>query len=247
MSIDIESLRGMKLFEGLETPPPALTNAAEERYSRGQMILRAHDPARFIYLVLEGGVKEVQVTPEGKEVILSLHGPGDLFGELASFHNGEAPASAVAMAASRLLQVPREEWQRMVESNPQLQRSLQVLRENHGAQIRVSEAQALVRAARLYLYDSVAQLWKTLLKTGNAPIEARADVRMAASHAVFGAAKAVDLAYAAAGATALYTNFPLERAFRDVHAITQHIGVHPRVMETTGRVLFGLEPDTPLL
>jgi len=33
----------------------------------------------------------------------------------------------------------------------------------------------------------------------------------------------------------------------DVHTITQHIGVHPRVMETTGRVLFGLEPDTPLL
>jgi hypothetical protein len=33
----------------------------------------------------------------------------------------------------------------------------------------------------------------------------------------------------------------------DVHAITLHIGVHPRVMETTGRVLLGLEPDTPFL
>ncbi len=29
-------------------------------------------------------------------------------------------------------------------------------------------------------------------------------------------------------------------------AITQHIGVHPRILESTGRVLFGLEPDTPL-
>ena len=38
----------------------------------------------------------------------------------------------------------------------------------------------------------------------------------------------------------------IERAFRDVHAITQHIGVHPRILESTGRVLFGLEPNTPL-
>jgi hypothetical protein len=32
-----------------------------------------------------------------------------------------------------------------------------------------------------------------------------------------------------------------------VHAITQHIGVHPRTLETAGRILFGLEPDVPLL
>jgi hypothetical protein len=59
--------------------------------------------------------------------------------------------------------------------------------------------------------------------------------------------QAVDVMYVAAGASAIYTSCPLERAFRDVHIITQHIGVHPRVMQTTGRVLFGLEPDTPLL
>jgi alkylation response protein AidB-like acyl-CoA dehydrogenase len=129
----------------------------------------------------------------------------------------------------------------------QLQRSQQILRENHGAQLRVAEAEALVRSARLYLYDSVDRLWRTLLETGSAPIEMRADARMAAWHAVFSSAKAVDLMYAAAGASALYTSSPIERAFRDVHAITQHIGVHPRVMETAGRVLFGLEPDTPLL
>jgi len=134
-----------------------------------------------------------------------------------------------------------------IAADKQLQRSTQILRENHAAQVRVSEAEALVRSARLYLFDSVEQLWRIVVTTGRAPIEARAQARMAASHAVFSAAKAVDLMYAAAGATALYTSSPLERAFRDVHAITQHIGVHQRVMETTGRVLFGLEPDTPLL
>jgi alkylation response protein AidB-like acyl-CoA dehydrogenase len=127
------------------------------------------------------------------------------------------------------------------------ERTTQTLRENHGAQIRVSQAESLVRSARLFLYDSLEQLWTVLNAEGGATMTARAHVRLAASHAVVSAVQAIDLLYGAAGASALYTSCPLERAFRDVHAITQHIGVHPRVLETTGRVLFGLEPDTPLL
>jgi indole-3-acetate monooxygenase len=128
-----------------------------------------------------------------------------------------------------------------------LQRSTQMLRENHGAQVRVSQAESLVRSARLYLFDSLERLWTKLIATGEVAMEARADVRLAASHAVSSAVQAVDLLYIGAGASSLYVSCPLERAFRDVHAITLHIGVHPRVMETTGRVLLGLEPDTPLL
>ena len=104
-----------------------------------------------------------------------------------------------------------------------------------------------MRSARLFLLDSLDRLWSRLIATGEVAIEARADVRLAASHAVASAVQAVDLLYIGAGASSLYASCPLERAFRDVHIITLHIGVHPRVMETTGRVLFGLEPDTPLL
>ena len=70
--------------------------------------------------------------------------------------------------------------------------------------------------------------------------------QLATCHAVTSACQAVDLVYLTGGATSLYASCPIERAFRDVHAITQHIGVHPRILETTGRVLFGLEPDIPL-
>lgn len=53
--------------------------------------------------------------------------------------------------------------------------------------------------------------------------------------------------YLTGGATSLYTSCLLERAFRDVHAITQHRAVHPDLLERTGRVLFGLEANTPML
>jgi indole-3-acetate monooxygenase len=127
------------------------------------------------------------------------------------------------------------------------ERTTQMLKNNHGAQVRMSQAEALVRSARLFLFDSLEQLWSTLLATGEVTMEARALVRLAASHAVSNAVQAVDLLYIGAGANSMYVGCPLERAFRDVHAMTLHIGVHPRVLETTGRVLFGLEPDTPLL
>ena len=126
-------------------------------------------------------------------------------------------------------------------------RTTQMLRDTADAQVRVSQAEALVRSARLFLFDSLDRLWQALITTGEVTMEARAHARLAASHAVASAVQAVDLMYIAGGASSLYTSCPLERAFRDVHAMTQHIGVHPRVMQTTGRVLFGLEPDTPLL
>jgi indole-3-acetate monooxygenase len=126
-------------------------------------------------------------------------------------------------------------------------RTTQMLRDMPDAQARVSQAEALVRAARLFLFDSLDQLWTELLETGEASMAARALARLATLHAVNSAVQAVDLMYVAGGASSLYVRCPLERAFRDVHAITQHIGVHPRIMQSTGRVLFGLEPDTPML
>jgi indole-3-acetate monooxygenase len=121
------------------------------------------------------------------------------------------------------------------------------LREDRGAQTRLSQAEALVRSARLFLFDTVSRLWDDVLAGRSATIEGRAQVRLANWHAVSSAAQAVDLVYLTGGATALYASCPLERAFRDVHALTQHIAVHPRTLETTGRVLFGLEPDIPAL
>lgn len=127
------------------------------------------------------------------------------------------------------------------------ERTSQSLTEDRGAQTRLSQAEALVCSARLFLFDTVERVWHDVLAGRDATVEARAQARLASWHAVTSACQAVDLVYLTGGATSLYATCPIERAFRDVHAITQHIGVHPRILETAGRVLFGLEPDVPLL
>src|SRR5204862_7384795 len=97
------------------------------------------------------------------------------------------------------------------------QRTTQMLRDTHGAQMRVSQAESLVRSARLFLFDSLESLWVRLLATGEVSMEARAHTRLAASHAVSSAVQAVDVLYVGAGATSPYASSPLERAFRVVH------------------------------
>ena len=58
---------------------------------------------------------------------------------------------------------------------------------------------------------------------------------------------AVDIAFTAAGATANYRRSPLQRALRDIHAVTQHIGTAPQQYESSGRMLLGLSPLGPLI
>jgi len=52
--------------------------------------------------------------------------------------------------------------------------------------------------------------------------------------------------HALAGASALYTSSPLERAHRDLHAMAAHIIAQPNFVEDTGRVQLGLKPLNPL-
>jgi alkylation response protein AidB-like acyl-CoA dehydrogenase len=68
-----------------------------------------------------------------------------------------------------------------------------------------------------------------------------------AANATRSAAAAVDLVYTAAGATANYRHSPFQRALRDIHAATQHMGTSPQQFESAGRMLVGLLPLQSLI
>ena len=113
--------------------------------------------------------------------------------------------------------------------------------------MQVAEAEALLGAARAFLFDTVSQAWQAAVAQGTIATTQRARLRLAASHATVSAAKVVDLMYTAGGGTSIYATSPLQRCFRDVHVVTQHMMVAQPTYELIGRVLLGIETDTSML
>jgi alkylation response protein AidB-like acyl-CoA dehydrogenase len=115
------------------------------------------------------------------------------------------------------------------------------------AQLAAAEAEATLRSGRAFLVEVVQRAWDAALAGEPPTVQQRLDVRLAASHATKSAVAAVDAAFTAGGASALYTKSPLQRCFRDVHTVTQHFWVAPPTDEMFGRLLLGAEPDSPML
>ncbi|MGH2583999.1 MAG: acyl-CoA dehydrogenase family protein, partial [Dehalococcoidia bacterium] len=120
-----------------------------------------------------------------------------------------------------------------------------LLRERTMVQVDVARAEALLGAARSFLFEMVAKAWEIVAAGGELPQRQRAMLRLAGTHAVSSAAQAVDLMYEAGGASSIYTSSPLERCFRDLHTLSQHAMIAPTIYEPAGRVLLGMEPGTP--
>jgi alkylation response protein AidB-like acyl-CoA dehydrogenase len=121
------------------------------------------------------------------------------------------------------------------------------LRERPLAQMQVAQAEGLLRAARAYLYEANDEIWRKGEHKEDFDFAACADARLASVTAAKFAAQAVDLVYDAAGLTSIQTSSAIEHCWRDAHTITQHVVLSSGRYEIIGRVLFGLNPDTPII
>jgi alkylation response protein AidB-like acyl-CoA dehydrogenase len=117
------------------------------------------------------------------------------------------------------------------------------LRDNAVVQSGLAQAQVGLRASRSFVLQSMAEIWKDLEDGATITVEQRVTVRMAATHAIHRAREAVDFAYNAAGATAIFENHPLERRFRDIHTVTQQLQGRTSHFETVGAWMMGAEAD----
>lgn len=93
-------------------------------YARGRRLFAEGDASEAFITIASGRVKIVKSTPAGKDVILEVFGPGDPLGAVAAYEGRPYPASAVALAPTTCVLIPRREFFALLQEHPTLVRGL---------------------------------------------------------------------------------------------------------------------------
>ena len=149
-------LRNVPLFAGLDEPQLGVLARAIVRrsFGRNAKIIGAGDPTDSLYIVISGRLKVLMSDEQGREVILSILGPGEFFGEMGLLDDSPRSASVVTLEACELLTISKTDFKRSLAENFEL--SLNVMR---GLVQRLREADRKIGSLALMdVYGRVARL-----------------------------------------------------------------------------------------
>jgi CRP/FNR family transcriptional regulator, cyclic AMP receptor protein len=126
--VDIETLRRAPLFAGLneQSSNELLEKLTQARVSRGEHLFREGDEGDKVYVVLTGKMKLVKASSDGRENLLAVIGPGEMFGELSLFDPIPRTSSAVAVSDSELAALGHQDLRPWISAHPDV--AMQLLR-----------------------------------------------------------------------------------------------------------------------
>jgi CRP/FNR family transcriptional regulator len=121
-------LRRAPLFDGLddEGARALRRQMAEVKLSRGEHLFMEGDDGDAMYVVLDGKMKLTRAAADGRENLLSVIGPGEMFGELSLFDPRPRTSSASAVTDALLASLKHEDLMPWVRERPEV--SLHMLR-----------------------------------------------------------------------------------------------------------------------
>lgn len=115
-----------------------------------------------------------------------------------------------------------------------------------GMQLEFIEADEAVHAARVRLLQCIDAVWQRARDAQPIELSLIADVYASARYAGTVSKRLTEVVYERGGTSSVYTGSIIEAAWRDVHAVNQHVIVSPMMAEQAARVRLGLEPTVPL-
>lgn len=115
-----EVLRKAPLFEALDEEGAAALRASvsEVRLGRGQTLFSEGDEGDRLYVITSGKVKLTRTAVDGRETLLSVLGPSEMFGELSLFDPRPRTASAVAVTDTVLAGLGHADLRPFISGHP---------------------------------------------------------------------------------------------------------------------------------
>jgi CRP/FNR family transcriptional regulator len=95
-----------------------------KEYKKNHVILHEEDTNSFMYIIVQGKVKIYQIGDEGKEMILSVHGAGEFFGEMSLIDGKTDPATVAAMEPSTIAIISRNDFYLLLHSQKKILENL---------------------------------------------------------------------------------------------------------------------------
>lgn len=155
-------LETVRLFAGL--PPNTLTAVAgrlrQQRLHAGEFAFIEGDRAEAVCVLASGRIKVIRETEEGREVILRMIQPGEVFGGAGGWGQPCYPASAVALEDALVLLLPAAEFVGLVGRYPDF---AQAVIYELGARLREAEA----RIRDLQTERAARRIARALLRLAN--------------------------------------------------------------------------------
>jgi CRP/FNR family cyclic AMP-dependent transcriptional regulator len=124
--VDDDVVRQAPLFAALDDGAAQSLRSTMTRVEvpRGEAIFHEGDPGDRLYVIVEGKIKLGRASGDGRENLLAVLGPGEMFGELSLFDPGPRNATGTAVADSVLIGMGSDDLDQWLRGRPDVARHL---------------------------------------------------------------------------------------------------------------------------
>ena len=124
--MDDDIVRRAPLFTALDDEAAASLRSTmtEVRLGRSEVLFAEGDQGDRLYVILNGKIKLGRTSGDGRENLLAILGPGEMFGELSLFDPGPRTATATSVGDSRLIALGHDDLQPFLLRHPEVAQTL---------------------------------------------------------------------------------------------------------------------------
>ena len=126
VGVDHEVVRRAPLFAALdaEDAEALLAQMSPVRMERGDILFREGESGDSLYVIGEGKIKLGRSSSDGRENLVAILGPGEMFGELSLFDPGPRTMTATAVAETQLLGLGNDSLTGLLTGRPEVAKAL---------------------------------------------------------------------------------------------------------------------------